>query len=70
VLVGHPLDTIKVRIQTMVVTPGQALPYSGAFDCASKIIRADGPKGLYKGMLAPLTAVTPMYSLCFFLVMA
>jgi hypothetical protein len=28
VLVGHPLDTIKVRIQTMDVIPGQKPQYS------------------------------------------
>jgi len=66
VFVGHPLDTIKVRIQTMVVQPGQAPPYSGAFDCAAKSIRAEGPFSLYRGMLAPLLSVTPMYALCFF----
>ncbi len=26
----------------------------------------DGFKGLYRGMAAPLTGVTPMYALCFF----
>jgi len=66
VLVGHPLDTIKVKIQTMVALPGQALPYKGAIDCFMKTFRSEGVRGLYKGMVAPLTAVTPMYALCFF----
>jgi len=66
VLVGHPLDTIKVRIQTMTIVPGQPPPYSGTFDCASKIIAKEGPFGLYKGIYAPLTGVIPMYALCFF----
>jgi solute carrier family 25 carnitine/acylcarnitine transporter 20/29 len=65
VLVGHPLDTIKVKMQTMVVTPRTAPPYTSTLDCALKTIKADGPLGLYRGMLAPLTGVTPMYSLCF-----
>ena len=38
VLVGHPLDTIKVRVQTMTVVPGQTPPYTGTVDCARKII--------------------------------
>lgn len=42
VLVGHPLDTIKVRIQTMEVKPGEAPPYKGALDCAVKSIRNHG----------------------------
>lgn len=66
VLAGHPLDTIKVRIQTMVTVPGQPPPYTGVLDCAKKMVAAEGPLGLYRGMLAPLMGVTPMYSLCFF----
>jgi len=66
VLVGHPLDTIKVRIQTMEVKPGQPPPYKGTWDCASQIIKKEGPFGLYRGMGAPLVGVTPMYALCFF----
>jgi len=65
VLVGHPLDTIKVRVQTMVVQPGVAPPYTSTWDCAMKTMKAEGPLALYKGMVAPLTGVTPMYSLCF-----
>jgi len=61
VIVGHPLDTIKVRFQTM-----QGKLYSGVIDCATKIFRAEGIRGLYRGMMAPLLTITPMYSLCFF----
>jgi solute carrier family 25 (mitochondrial carnitine/acylcarnitine transporter), member 20/29 len=66
VLVGHPLDTIKVRIQTMTVAAGQAPPYSGTLDCALKTMRAEGPFALYKGITSPLLGVIPMYALCFF----
>jgi len=62
---GHPLDTIKVRIQTMTVVPGQPPPYSGTWDCAVKTVRQGGLMALYKGMAAPLIGVTPMYALCF-----
>eukprot|EP00277_Geminigera_cryophila_P006022 CAMPEP_0179431556 /NCGR_PEP_ID=MMETSP0799-20121207/16419_1 /TAXON_ID=46947 /ORGANISM="Geminigera cryophila, Strain CCMP2564" /LENGTH=301 /DNA_ID=CAMNT_0021208551 /DNA_START=26 /DNA_END=931 /DNA_ORIENTATION=+ len=65
VLVGHPLDTIKVRIQTMESLPGQPPPYKGMGDCAQQIIKKEGVKGLYKGMAAPLAGVAPMYALCF-----
>jgi solute carrier family 25 carnitine/acylcarnitine transporter 20/29 len=61
VLVGHPLDLIKVRFQTM-----QGNEYSGVIDCATKIIRTEGIRGLYRGMMAPLLTCTPMYSFCFF----
>lgn len=66
VLVGHPLDTIKVRLQTMPdAKPGQAQIYNGTLDCAKKIVKHEGFKGLYKGMAAPLVGVTPMYAICF-----
>lgn len=42
VFVGHPLDTIKVRIQTMVIKPGEAPPYTSALDCARKIVAKEG----------------------------
>ena len=36
---GHPLDTIKVRLQTMPeALPGKASLYNGTFDCAKKTI--------------------------------
>lgn len=67
VIVGHPLDTIKVRLQTQLKAgPGEKPLFNGTFDCAMKTIRQEGPRGLYKGMLAPLLGVTPLFSICFF----
>ena len=54
VIVGHPLDTIKVHLQTMPVEALKTPKYSGTFDCAKQIVRAEGFRGLYKGMAAPL----------------
>eukprot|EP01100_Stratorugosa_tubuloviscum_P012311 TRINITY_DN57_c1_g2_i1.p1 TRINITY_DN57_c1_g2~~TRINITY_DN57_c1_g2_i1.p1 ORF type:complete len:300 (+),score=152.69 TRINITY_DN57_c1_g2_i1:45-944(+) len=65
VMVGHPLDTIKVRLQTMIIVPGATPPYTGMVDCATKTISKEGFFGLYRGMAAPLIGVTPMYSICF-----
>lgn len=63
---GHPLDTIKVRLQTMPrPEAGQPPIYSGTFDCAKKIVTKEGFLGLYRGMGAPLIGVTPMYMVCF-----
>ncbi|EQC32169.1 hypothetical protein SDRG_10363 [Saprolegnia diclina VS20] len=66
VAAGHPLDLIKVNMQTMP-TPkaGEAPLYSSAMDCARKIVAKDGPKGLYRGMTAPLVGVTPIFAICF-----
>ncbi|XP_076056587.1 carnitine/acylcarnitine carrier protein colt, mitochondrial isoform X2 [Oratosquilla oratoria] len=66
VAAGHPLDTIKVRLQTQPKPePGQSLLYKGTWDCASKTVRKEGVRGLYKGMAAPLVGVTPMFAVCF-----
>ncbi|XP_034100839.1 congested-like trachea protein isoform X1 [Drosophila sulfurigaster albostrigata] len=66
VLSGHPLDTIKVRLQTMPrPPPGEKPMYTGTFDCAAKTIRQEGVRGLYRGMSAPLTGVAPIFAMCF-----
>lgn len=66
VTAGHPLDLIKVNIQTMKTPkPGEAPMYTGTIDCAKKIIAKDGPLGLYRGITAPLTGVAPIFAICF-----
>lgn len=60
VLVGHPFDLIKVRLQT--AKPGV---YNGVLDCARKTVRADGLRGLYRGMVPPLVGVTPVFAVSF-----
>lgn len=43
VFVGHPLDLIKVRLQTMPApAPGQQPLYTGMVDCAKQTIARDG----------------------------
>jgi solute carrier family 25 carnitine/acylcarnitine transporter 20/29 len=55
VLVGHPLDTIKVRLQTQVPDPQTGkMPFSGMRDCAQKTFAGEGLAGLYKGAASPL----------------
>ncbi|CAO1341340.1 unnamed protein product [Diamesa serratosioi] len=58
VLVGHPFDTIKVRLQT---NPD----YKGMVDCARKTIQKEGARGLYKGMTAPIAGVAPIFAISF-----
>jgi hypothetical protein len=48
VISGQPLDTIKVRIQTMPIVPGQPPAYLGTLDCIKKTIATEGFFGLYK----------------------
>jgi solute carrier family 25 carnitine/acylcarnitine transporter 20/29 len=64
VAVGHPFDLVKVRLQTQTAVNGR-LPYSGAMDCFLKTARAEGVRGVYKGMSAPLIGVTPIFAVCF-----
>ncbi|KAL8212800.1 UNVERIFIED_CONTAM: hypothetical protein K2H54_058793 [Gekko kuhli] len=46
VFVGHPLDTIKVRLQTQPKPlPGQSLIYSGTFDCFKKTLVQETQRG-------------------------
>lgn len=59
VLVGHPLDLVKVRMQT-----GGASSNS-VFGMLSKTMRNEGVRGLYRGVSAPLTAVSPMFAVSF-----
>lgn len=56
--VGHPFDTIKVRLQT-----SQAAHFSGPVDCLMQTIRKEGPAGLYKGATPPLLGWMAMDSL-------
>ncbi|XP_049848861.1 mitochondrial carnitine/acylcarnitine carrier protein-like [Schistocerca gregaria] len=65
VLSGHPLDTIKIRLQTQVKVDGVA-PFAGPIDCVFKTVRNEGFRGLYKGVSSPLLGVPPIYSLVFF----
>ena len=56
VVVGHPFDLVKVRMQT-----AERGVYNGAIDVVRKTIAREGARrGLYAGVSAPLVGVTPM----------
>lgn len=66
-LAGHPLDTIKVRLQTQPkASCAQYVLYTGTYDCFRKTVSKEGILGLYKGMGAPLAGVAPMMAISFF----
>jgi len=65
-VVGHPFDTIKVKLQSQPTpAPGQLPKYAGAIDAVKQTIAAEGPRGLYKGMGAPLATVAAFNALLF-----
>jgi solute carrier family 25 carnitine/acylcarnitine transporter 20/29 len=65
-IVGHPFDTIKVKLQSQTVPPpGQPPKYSGAIDAVKQTLAAEGPRGLYKGMGAPLATVAAFNAVLF-----
>lgn len=56
--VGHPFDTIKVKLQNMPnPAPGKAPLYTSAVDAVRKTVASDGWLGLYAGFTAPLAFV-------------
>ncbi|KAH9607058.1 hypothetical protein KSS87_004987 [Heliosperma pusillum] len=65
-VVGHPFDTIKVKLQSQP-TPvaGQPPRYTGAMDAVRQTIASEGPRGLYKGMGAPLATVAAFNAVLF-----
>lgn len=66
-----PLDVVKVRMQAHVCPVGGVLPcedpqhVAGMRDAARKIVRADGVRGLWRGLSATLALALPTTSLYF-----
>ncbi|KAK8042357.1 Mitochondrial carnitine carrier [Apiospora phragmitis] len=61
VVVGHPFDLVKVRLQT-----AERGVYNSAVDVVRKSIARDGlRRGMYAGVSAPLVGVTPMFAVSF-----
>jgi solute carrier family 25 carnitine/acylcarnitine transporter 20/29 len=52
-VVGHPLDTIKVRLQTQARDGSM-----GALSCARQIYRQEGLASFFKGLSSPLASLT------------
>ncbi|KAL3230658.1 hypothetical protein RNJ44_01107 [Nakaseomyces bracarensis] len=50
--VGHPFDTVKVRLQTSQV--GGEVQFKGPLDCVYKTLKTQGIRGLYLGFTPPL----------------
>uniref|UniRef100_A0A1I7YXE7 Mitochondrial carrier protein n=1 Tax=Steinernema glaseri TaxID=37863 RepID=A0A1I7YXE7_9BILA len=57
-LIGHPFDTVKTRLQT-------SNAYNGILDCFRKTVGRESVRGLYKGMFAPFVSTGVMNSCMF-----
>ncbi|KJH47048.1 putative carnitine/acylcarnitine carrier protein [Dictyocaulus viviparus] len=62
VLAGHPLDTVKVRLQMQHA--GSKL-YRGTWHCFKTIVHKEGISGLYKGISSPLASLTAINAIVF-----
>ncbi|KAM8812604.1 solute carrier family 25 member 45 isoform 1-T1 [Rhynchonycteris naso] len=57
-VLGHPFDTIKVRLQTQTT-------YQGIIDCVVKTYRHESLLGFFKGMSFPIASVALVNSVLF-----
>lgn len=62
VLVGHPFDTVKVRLQVQSV---EKPLYRGTFHCFQSIIKQESMLGLYKGVGSPMMGLTFINAIVF-----
>uniref|UniRef100_A0A3B5PWS9 Mitochondrial basic amino acids transporter n=1 Tax=Xiphophorus maculatus TaxID=8083 RepID=A0A3B5PWS9_XIPMA len=62
VLVGHPFDTVKVRLQIQSVDKPL---YRGTFHCFQSIVRQESAFGLYKGIGSPMMGLTFINAIVF-----
>uniref|UniRef100_A9U4Q7 Predicted protein n=1 Tax=Physcomitrium patens TaxID=3218 RepID=A9U4Q7_PHYPA len=56
-LVGHPFDTVKVKLQSQMNSGSHGQPNPSAVDTVKKIMATEGLRGLYRGLSAPLASV-------------
>ncbi|OQS06145.1 mitochondrial carnitine/acylcarnitine carrier protein [Thraustotheca clavata] len=61
IIAGHPLDTIKVRMQTQSHTSKR----SSVVQSFQSIARTEGIRGFYKGMVSPIVSNAPINAAVF-----
>ncbi|KNC47609.1 carnitine/acyl carnitine carrier [Thecamonas trahens ATCC 50062] len=66
VVCGHPIDTIKTRLQVGTYAgDGAAGASSSVLGTLRATVRQEGLRALYKGVGSPLTATPPIYAISF-----
>lgn len=63
-VIEYPFDTVKVRLQSQ--PNDRPLLYKGPMDCFRKSFQADGLRGLYRGISAPMAGAAVENSCLFF----
>lgn len=61
-IVGHPFDTVKVRLQTQ---DAKKPLYRGSFHCVGTIVKQESAKGLFKGMSSPMAGLAFINAIVF-----
>eukprot|EP00112_Aurelia_sp_Birch-Aquarium-sp1_P020210 Seg5158.1 transcript_id=Seg5158.1/GoldUCD/mRNA.D3Y31 product="hypothetical protein" protein_id=Seg5158.1/GoldUCD/D3Y31 len=65
VLVSHPFDTIKVRLQGQGVVANAPVKYTGTIHCLLETVRKEKVYGLFKGITPPLLGTAAWNALVF-----
>ncbi|KAJ7947004.1 Mitochondrial carrier protein, expressed [Quillaja saponaria] len=64
VAIGHPFDTVKVKLQKHN-TEAHGVKYRSGLHCTSRILKTEGVKGLYRGATSSFVGVAFESSLLF-----
>lgn len=62
VIVGHPLDTVKIHLQTQDFKNPK---YRGSLHCLKTLVQTQGVRGVYRGMSSPLAGVAAINAVVF-----
>ncbi|KAL7424716.1 hypothetical protein Q5752_000400 [Cryptotrichosporon argae] len=64
-LFTHPFDVLRRKLQVAGLS-GMSPEYTGAVDAMRKIVRAEGWKGMYRGLVPNLVKVMPSIAVSFY----
>jgi len=51
---NYPFDTVRRRMMLESEKPKEQKQYKGSIDCYVKVMKAEGAKGMYKGLVPEL----------------
>ncbi|XP_057462145.1 mitochondrial arginine transporter BAC1 isoform X3 [Actinidia eriantha] len=64
VIIGHPFDTVKVKLQKYN-TDAHGVKYRSGLHCTARILKTEGVKGLYRGATSSFVGMAVEGSLIF-----